>query len=72
MKNFLHHLEYEESGLGVEDVKKIVAEKKVFYDHNADKKQKKWNASSQLVKEVDQFLPEYITINKIKFKDWID
>jgi len=72
MKNFLHHLEYEESGLGVEDVKKIVAEKKVFYDHNADKKQKKWNASSQLIKEVDQFLPDYITFNKIKFKDWID
>ena len=30
MKNFLHHLEYEESGLGVEDVKKIISEKKSF------------------------------------------
>lgn len=28
MKNFLHHLEYEESGLGVEEVKKIISEKK--------------------------------------------
>ena len=26
MKNFLHHLEYEESGLRIEDVKKIVEE----------------------------------------------
>ena len=33
MKNFLHHLEYEESGLGVEDVKKIISEKKIFYNH---------------------------------------
>ena len=30
MKNFLHHLEYEFSGLNVEDVKRIIAEKKVF------------------------------------------
>ena len=72
MKNFLHHLEYEESGLGVEDVRKIVAEKKVFYDHGADKKQKKWNANSKLIKEEDQFLPNYITLNKIKFKEWLD
>ena len=30
MKNFLHHLEYEESGLKIEDVKKIIEEKKFF------------------------------------------
>ena len=40
MKNFLHHLEYEESGLGVDDVKNKIKQKKVFYDHNADKKKK--------------------------------
>ena len=28
-------------------VRKIVSEKKVFYDHSADKKQKKWNLSKQ-------------------------
>ena len=38
MKNFLHHLEYEFSGLGVDDVKRIIKQKKVFYDHNADKR----------------------------------
>ena len=40
MKNFLHHLEYEESGLNIEDVAKIVKEGKVFYNHSADKKEK--------------------------------
>ena len=30
MKNYLHHLEYEESGLQVEDIKKIISEKKLF------------------------------------------
>ncbi len=72
MKNFLHHLEYEESGISVEDVRKIVNEKKVFYDHSADKKQKKWSASTQLIREDDILLPEYIKLNKDKFKIWLD
>ena len=41
MKNYAHHLEYEESGKKLEDVKKMILEKKVFYDHNADKTEKK-------------------------------
>ena len=72
MKNFLHHLEYEESGLSVKDVEKIIAEKKVFYNHKADKREKKWNAQIFLEKERDQFLPEYILKNRSKFKDWLD
>ena len=72
MKNFLHHLEYEESGLNVKDVEKIIAEKKVFYNHKADKREKKWNAQIFLEKERDQFLPEYILKNRSKFKDWLD
>ena len=72
MKNFLHHLEYEESGLNVNDVKKIIEEKKVFYDHSADKKEKKWSASVELVRESDTALPDYIIKNKEKFKDWLD
>ena len=72
MKNFLHHLEYEESGLGVEDVKKIISEKKVFYDHQADKREKKWEAKINLVKEDNQNLPVYIIENINKFKEWFD
>jgi beta-1,4-mannosyl-glycoprotein beta-1,4-N-acetylglucosaminyltransferase len=72
MKNFLHHLEYEESGIKVEDIEKIISDKKVFYDHNADKKKKKWNASISLVKEKDSSLPEYVLKNKTKFKEWLD
>ena len=49
MRNFLHHLEYEESGIGIDDVKNIIAEKKVFYDHSADKKEKKMECKNKLV-----------------------
>ena len=72
MKNFLHHLEYEESGLSIEDVKKIISEKKVFYNHHADKKEKKWGAKISLAKEEDGHLPKYIIENKLKFSDWLD
>ncbi len=72
MRNFLHHLEYEESGIGIDDVKNIIAEKKVFYDHSADKKEKKWSAKISLFKELDASLPEYIFKNKDKYKEWLD
>ena len=72
MKNFLHHLEYEESGMDVDKVKKIVAEKKIFYDHYADKREKKWSSSSKLVTEKDELLPKYILENKNKFKEWLE
>ena len=72
MKNFLHHLEYEESGLGVEEIRKIISEKKVFYDHGADKRDKKWSAEIILVKESDQHLPNHIIENKEKYTDWLD
>ena len=72
MKNFLHHLEYEESGLDANEVKKIISKKKVFYDHNADKREKKWSAEINLVKEDSKFLPNYIIENEEKFSDWLD
>ena len=72
MKNFLHHLEYEESGMSVVDVEKIIEKKKIFYDHSADKKEKKWKSSIQLIKEEDNSLPKYIINNRNKFKDWLE
>ena len=72
MKNFLHHLEYEKSGLDLNDVKKIISEKKVFYDHSVDKREKKWNKQIQLLKVDDSYLPYYLIKNKEKFSEWFD
>ena len=72
MKNYLHHLEYEESGLNVENIKKIISEKKVLYDHSVDKRGKKWGSSIKLSLEDDRKLPEYIISNKSILSDWID
>jgi beta-1,4-mannosyl-glycoprotein beta-1,4-N-acetylglucosaminyltransferase len=73
MKNFLHHLEYEESGLNVEKLKELIKEKKIMYDHNADKKNtSKWNNTKSLEKVSLEILPSYIRDNKSKFAEWID
>ena len=73
LRNFLHHLEYEESGYDLEKLKSLIKNKKVMYDHKADKKNlKKWTESVALEKVGIDNLPEYIVINKNKFEIWID
>ena len=72
MKNYLHHLEYEESGLDVENVKRMISEKKIIYDHSVDKRGKKWNSSVRLTREDNNNLPEYIIKNSSFFSDWLD
>ena len=71
MKNYLHHLEYEESGLKVEDVEKIISEKRIIYDLGADKRGRKWNSTANLIIEDEKILPDYIKENKKKFLDWL-
>ena len=34
MTNFLHHYEYQNSGLNINDIKKLIEEKSLMYDHN--------------------------------------
>jgi beta-1,4-mannosyl-glycoprotein beta-1,4-N-acetylglucosaminyltransferase len=70
--NFAHHYEYEESGLKVDDLKKLISEKRVMYDHNVDQRGYKWSGKS-ILKTIDtKYLPSYISSNIIKYKDWLD
>ena len=72
MRNFLHHLEYEESGISIEDIKKNIQEKKVIYDHFADKRKNKVVSTGKLERLNINDLPEYISKNTNKFQEWID
>ena len=70
--NFAHHYEFEESGLKVEDLKKLISEKRVMYDHNVDKRGYKWSGNS-ILKNIDIIkLPKYISNNLNKYSDWLD
>ena len=72
MKNFLHHFEYENSGLNVEDIQKINKRKKPLYNYNVDQRQKKWVNNSKLKKINLNQLPDYIKKNKKKYQNWLD
>ena len=68
---FAHHFEYEESGLNIEDLKKMINEKKVVYDHAVDQKGYKWSGNFQLKKIDKNLLPPYVANNTEKYKDWL-
>ena len=70
--NFAHHYEFEESGLNIKDLKKLILEKTVMYDHNIDKRGYKWSGNNKLIKISNLELPEYINLNINKYKDWLD
>ena len=70
--NFAHHYEFEVSGLKINDIKRLIAEKRVMYDHNVDQKAYKWSGKSILKKVSNDVLPNYIDSNLVKYKDWLD
>ena len=70
--NFAHHYEFEESGLKIDDLKKLITEKRVMYDHNVDQRGYKWSGKSILKKIENRLLPNYISSNLEKFKNWLD
>lgn len=72
LKNFGHHNEFDESNLTVDDLRKKILNREVFYDHFLDQKHpNKWNASYKLNKVNFDFLPSYIGQNVNKYKDWL-
>ena len=73
MRNFLHHLEYEESGYDINKLNDLIRNKKLMYDHSADKKNaSKWKEGKSLRKTDLNQLPNYIRNNQNKFEKWLD
>ena len=71
MSNFAHHLEYEESGIGVKELKEKIKQKKIIYNHHADKKDiSKWNSDIKLEVENDENLPKYLISKKNNYSEW--
>ena len=72
LSNFLHHLEYEHSGLKESDLETIIKEKRIYYDHEVDKSVKKWKSAVKLKKVDVKELPDYIKNNQHKLAKWFD
>ena len=60
------------SGIKINDIKKLINEKRVIYDYKVDQKEFKWSGKS-ILKKIDlSFLPNYISKNEKTFKEWLD
>ena len=71
LTSFAHHLEFEESGLKLNDIEEYIKKKKNFYNYSVDKKEKKYSGEESLIVENKDKLPKYITNNISKYKDWL-
>ena len=72
MLNFAHHYEFEQSGINLDDLRKLMKNKVIMYKHNVDQKEDKWSGGSKLEKIDISILPDYIKSNLNKFNEWLD
>ena len=70
--NFAHHYEFQESKLKLNDIKKMVKERRALYDHNVDQQDFKWSGKTLLQKTGHSSLPSHVANNLEKYKDWIE
>ncbi len=71
MRNFLHHFEYERSGLDPKMIEKLIKNKKALYNYNADQRDSKWSNNTELEKINLKLLPDYINENLNKYRNWL-
>ena len=72
MKSFVHYKEYEDSGLNVDDLKRLINDKRVMYNHTLDKKKYRWSGEEKLETLNLSEMPKHIITNYEKYKLWLD
>ena len=68
LSNFMHHLEFEESGLTLKDMEDMVYKKKILYDHTVAQEENKYTGNLSLEKVSNKVLPEYIQRKSYKIR----
>ena len=72
LSSYLHHIEYDEKPLDVNEIENIINKKTAIYDLNLDKKLNKLGEGNKLETYDLNKLPIYIKENKKKFELWLD
>tara|TARA_B110001452_G_scaffold236260_2_gene215450 strand:+ start:58 stop:954 length:897 start_codon:yes stop_codon:yes gene_type:complete len=73
LSNFGEHNEFELSGIDTVKMSKLINDKKVYFNHTADKtNMNKYDYGHQLVKINKEQLPDYLVNNYSKFKEWFE
>ena len=72
LRSYLHHREFDEHPLSVEEIDKIIKNKQAIYNLKVDKTVNKIGNGNALEKFELNKLPSYIQTNKDNLKEWID
>jgi len=72
LRSYLHHREFDEKPLSIEEINQVIKNKQAIYDLKVDKTVNKIGNGSMLEKFEINKLPNYIQKNQNYFKDWID
>ena len=70
--NFLHHQDFELSGLKLENIKEMIKNKKIIYDLDVDQKDYKWKGTKKLSKVPLSEMPDYLSNNYKKYSNWLE
>jgi beta-1,4-mannosyl-glycoprotein beta-1,4-N-acetylglucosaminyltransferase len=70
--NYTHHYEFEQSNIKINELKNIVKNKKIIYDHSKDQTSFKWGSETKLNTVNLSEMPDYIRENKDLYKEWLD
>ena len=72
LKSYLHHREFDENPMSVDEINKIIENKQAIYDLKVDKRVNKIGDGSKLERYPQNKLPKYLQDNINKYKKWID
>ena len=72
LRSYLHHQEFDEKPLTVDEINDIIKNKQAIYDLTLDKRINKIGTGSKLEKFDFNKLPKYLIDNKEKFLQWLD
>ena len=72
LKSYLHHREFDENPLSVEEIDSLIKNKQAIYDLKVDKRVNKIGDGSKLEKYPTHKLPKFLQDNLNDYKEWID
>ena len=72
LKSYLHHREFDEEPLSLDQIDSIIKNKQAIYDLKVDKTVNKVGSGSKLVNYNFDKLPFYLKENKENYKKWLD
>ena len=72
LRSYLHHREFDENPLSINQINEIIKNKRAIYDLNVDKTKHKIGNGNKLEKFEVSMLPGYIQNNLHNLKEWIE